>query len=196
MNALVLIPWAATEWTASGRLTAQTRLPLTAEGRAMAESWGRSLSARKLECIFTSDELTSRETAAAVAQAAGARVRTLSGIEEVNCGLWAGLTDETLRSRFPKAYKRWKEDPTSVCPPEGEDVTDAAERIREALRSVQRKAQRAGVGVVLGPLALAITRCVIAGEPLSGLRALLASEPVEFDNYPIALQAAAPQRDA
>ncbi|HRX85549.1 MAG TPA: histidine phosphatase family protein [Phycisphaerae bacterium] len=192
MSALVLIPWAATEWTASGRLAARTPLPLTEAGRAQAEAWGREFATREFFGVYTSEEQTSLETAKAVALGAGAKVRDLDGLEEVHFGLWEGLTEETLKSRFPKAYKRWREDPSSVCPPEGEDLAEAAARIRKALRTVKRKMERASVAVVLGPTACALVRCELAGAPLSELRAYLAQTPIEYSDAEQTLQAVTP----
>ncbi len=192
MSALVLIPWAATEWSASGRLAARTPLPLTEEGRAQAAAWGKALAGRELYGVYASEEQTAQETAEAVAEGAGARVRGLDGLEEVSYGLWEGLTEETLRGRFPKAYKRWKDDPTSVCPPEGEEIAAASERLHKALRGLRRKMERANVAVVLGPTACAILACELSDEPLSGMRRFLNQGPQEFSDTERVLQTMAP----
>lgn len=190
MSVLVLIPWAATDWTASGRLAARTPLPLTEAGRAQAEAWGRGLAQHELYGVYASDEQTSRQTAEAVAAGAGAKVRDLDGIEEVNFGLWEGLTEDTLKTRFPKAYKRWKDDPTSVCPPEGEEMIDAAQRVRQALRTLKRRLDRSSVAVVLGPAVCAALCCALSGEPLSEMRRFLNQGPLEFSDVDHVLQAA------
>jgi len=193
MKALVLIPWALTDWSASGRFTARTSLPLTEAGCAQAQAWGRELAKRELHAIYRSAEQTSRETAEAVAAGAVARVRGLEGIEEVCFGLWEGLTEESLRTRFPKAHRRWKEDPSSVCPPEGEGLAAAAERLHMALRTVLRKAERANVGVVLGPVACALVRCDLEQEPLNRVRDMAIRGPFEYPDVERVLQPAAPR---
>lgn len=189
MSALVLIPWAKTDWTDSRRLAAEAALPLNDEGVAQAERWGRQLVDKNLQCVFASEELTARETARAVAKPTGMRVRTLHGLEEVSFGLWEGLTEEALRTRFPKVYKRWKEDPASVCPPDGEDLAQAAQRIRASLRKATRKTGEAPIGVVMGPVACAVARCDLEAVALGSVRDLLTTEPVWYDE---AVGAAAP----
>ena len=95
MSALVLIPWAKTDWTDSRRLAAEAALPLNDEGIAQAERWGQQLADKSLQCVFASEELTSRETARAVAKPTGMRVRTLHGLEEVLAGLVDSLDFKT-----------------------------------------------------------------------------------------------------
>ncbi len=181
MSSVVLIPWAATDWTARGRLSAQTELPLNDDGRAQAETWGRQLTDRKLAWVFSSAELTSKETATAIARSGGMRLKTIGGLEEVDFGLWEGLTEDALKARFPKVYKRWKEDPTAVCPPEGEDLLRASERIRTSLKKVARKAGDAPVAVVLGPVACALARCELESRGLEEMHKLLTDQPVWYD---------------
>ncbi len=182
MSAIVLIPWAKTDWSASGRLSAKTPVPINDEGSAQAEHWGQQLQEKHVQVLFTSGELTSLETANAVAKSAGTRVKQLEGLSEVGLGLWEGLTAVQLKSRFPKIYKRWMEDPVAVHPPEGEDLEVAAERIAEALEKAAKKAGDAVAGIVLGPIALAVARCELEHVHLRDLRSKAANEPVWYES--------------
>jgi broad specificity phosphatase PhoE len=182
VSALILIPWAQTDGSASGRLFAQTPLSLNEQGSAQAEGWGRQLTEKQLNILFASSEQTSRETADAIARPARIRVKVLDGLEEVDFGLWEGLSEVQLKSRFPKTYKRWFADPAAVCPPNGEDLRNAAERISIAVRKATRKGGDAVTGVVLGPIACAVARCALEGADLSALRSYLTTEPVWYED--------------
>ncbi len=183
MSGLALIPWARTDLSDSHRLVGMAAPSLNPEGVAQAHEWGNGLSGKDLQCFLASRELTSQETAAAVAQAVpGSKIKVVDGLEEVCCGLWEGLTEEELRSRFPKVYKRWADDPTSVCPPEGEDLSEAQRRIRQALARVAKKSRKAPLGLVMGPVAFAVARCELEGASLSSLRELLTIEPIWYDD--------------
>lgn len=187
MGGLVLIPWARTDWSDRGRLAARIALPLNEAGVAQADGWARQIGARKLQCVFTSLEQTARETGERIAKATRTRTKTLSGIEEVSFGLWEGLTEATLKTRFPKVYKRWKEDPTAVTPPDGEPLVEAAERIAEALRRATRKAKdgmNGMIGVVMGPVACAVARCTLEKVAIARVRDMLLSGPVFYDPLP------------
>jgi broad specificity phosphatase PhoE len=74
----VLIPWASTAWSESGRLAATTQLPLSDGGRAQAAEWGDQLADRVLARIYTGDEQTAKETADVIATGLKAKVKTLA----------------------------------------------------------------------------------------------------------------------
>ena len=180
MKGLALIPWATTDWTDSKRLFAGVPMPLNEAGAAQAHVWGEQLCARDLQAVYSSAEQTSRETADAVALTAKVKVKPLAGFEEVGVGLWEGLTEDALKARFPKVYKRWREDPSAICPPEGEALAEAAARLKRALHKTARKLGAAPVAVVLGPVACAVTRCVLENVDLARMRELLTTEPVWY----------------
>lgn len=161
MSTLLIIPWTETAWTAGQRLGANVAVPLTEDGAALARAWGQDVAERSPGIIYASQELSSQQTAAAFASTCHGRVKSLAGIDEVSVGLWEGLTADTVKSRFSKVYKRWQEDPASVCPPQGEDVSAAAERIEDAIRRITRKSNGSVIGMVMGPMAAALARCVL-----------------------------------
>ena len=185
MSSLTLIPWAETDWSLTGRLAAAAALPLTADGAAQAQQWGQMLSKRGLKMVFTAGDMTSRQTADGIATGHNAgklKLRNVNGLEEVRYGLWEGLTPQKIKERFPKAYKRWMEDPSSVRPPEGESLPDAHHRIVAAVRLALKKAAAAPCGLVMGPMASALARCEIEGRSLSHMRELMLSEPIWYDS--------------
>ena len=181
MTSLVLIPWGETSWHAGGRLASRTPLPLTANGRAQAGQWGEALGARELSVIFASSEQASQETATLIAERSEAKRKHREGLEEIDFGLWEGLTEEQLNTRYSKLYKAWVDDPAAVCIPDGEDVAHAAERIAAALRQIVKKHRNGPVGAVLGPTVLALGRCEFENAPISRLREFIAEEPVWYE---------------
>ena len=181
MTSLVLIPWANTDWHDDGRLASRTPLPLSVDGRARVSGWGEALGARELTVLFSSNEQASLETAALVVERSEAKRKHREGLEEIDFGLWEGLTEEQLNTRHPKLYKKWVEDPAAVCIPDGEDVGQAAERITAALRQLVKKHRNGPVGVVLGPMVLALGRCGFENAPINRLREFIAEEPVWYE---------------
>jgi broad specificity phosphatase PhoE len=79
----------------------------------------------------------------------------------VNLGLWEGLTFETLRERYGKAYRQWQADPLSVEPPEGEEIGAAEARLLGALTKIAKKRTEPVVALVLGRLLYATARCAL-----------------------------------
>ena len=181
MTSLVLIPWASTGWQASGRLASRTPLPLSDEGRAQAAAWGDALAARELVTLYSSEEQSSMETASLVVERSEAKRKYTEALDEIDFGLWEGLTETQLSDRFPKLFKTWVEDPRSVSIPDGEELGKAAARIKAALRQIVKKHRNGAVGVVLGPTVLALGRCELEQVPLGRLREFVVHEPVWYE---------------
>ncbi|MFQ5490327.1 MAG: histidine phosphatase family protein [Phycisphaerae bacterium] len=180
MTSIVLVPWANTDWGEAGRMAARTPLPLNDSGLKQAAEWANELAGRELRAVYCAEEATSKQVAQLLASRAEVRLKTVSTLEEVDVGLWEGLTSAQVESRFPKIYKRWLEDPSGVCPPDGELLGDAAQRVYQAITKIARKHNGSSVAVVLGPIALAATRSQLEHGAAGRLHHLKANEPVWY----------------
>ena len=181
MRTLILIPWPETNWSAAGRIAGRVPLPINETGRDQVVTWSHRLAARQVSVVYSSQEQASMETGDIIAARCLSRRKALPDLAEVDCGLWTGLTEEELRVRYPKVFKRWCEDPTSVNPPSGEGLADALERLRGPLSAIGRKRRIPVQAVVLGPLAFALARCLVESTPLQDVRSLMHSEPLGYD---------------
>ena len=101
-------------------------------------------------------------------------------LAEVDTGLWAGLTRDELKRRYPKVFKKWWSDSTSVSPPEGESVTDAFQRLREAIEQVTRQEGGRSFAVVAGPLGFALIRFVSESVAPGQMQTLLHAGPLRY----------------
>lgn len=180
MCVLLTIPWAATDWSCQGRLTAETSLPISDDGRTQAVLWRDSIGDQPVATLYASKELTSMQTAEALLNGSKTRIKEVAELHEISVGLWEGLSDEQLRSRFPKVYKRWMDDPASVCPPQGEPLDEARDRLMDAVGKLTRKSQERRA-VVLGPLACAVVRCSLESISLEHTRDMNISEPIWYN---------------
>ena len=169
MTSLILIPWARTNWSDEGRLAARTGLPVNDAGRQELRQWADQLRAEAITAVYGAPNETAAVTAKTLAKFLNAPCKTLDGLEEPSLGLWEGLTPAQLVHRFPKAYKQWRETPTAVCPPEGEDIQDATDRLMEVIHKLADKHADKAIGLVLGPVAKAIIRCDLENIDLERL---------------------------
>jgi broad specificity phosphatase PhoE len=181
MTTVVLIPWADTDWSQAGRLHARAPVSINADGRKRALHWANQLASRELAAVYGSPERPAHQTASVFADRAEVRVRQIQDLQEVDVGLWEGLTEPQIRERYPRVFKQWADDPGSVCPPDGERVRDAADRIRKAIARITHKHRNRTVGVVLGPLALALARCALENRGLGELRWSARPEPLWYE---------------
>ena len=181
MNTLVFIPWAETTWSAAGRITGRTPLPLTDAGRSQARAWADRMVSLELKTVYSSDEQTSAETAQIVAARTGAEHKSVPVLAEVSFGIWKGLTTEELKRRYPKTFKKWRNDPSSVCPPEGEDMEEAYQRLDKAFEKLTHKLEGSCKGIVLGPIALALARCRAESVELAKAHEMAHNEPLRYE---------------
>ncbi len=180
---IALIPCGGTEWHTEGRLLGRVEVPLTAEGQAHCLEWLAALRAAGVTRILhAQDELTTA-TAELLARQLAVPTKELDELVEVDLGLWTGLTEQQLKSRFASAHRELGEAPLHVSPPDGESLQVATDRLCGCLRKIIRKNGKTAVGVVLRPLTFALARCALAGAALTEMwaTALHADEPVVID---------------
>lgn len=159
---VALIPCGVTEWRQEGRLLGRAELELTTQGETQCAAWGELLRPLMLSKIFHAPDGLSRDTARQIGRRINVPTKSLDALVEVDLGLWAGLTEEQLRARFQTAHRQLVESPLNVSPPEGEDFSDAADRLRACLRKRVKPNGKTGIGVVLRPFAFAMARYVLA----------------------------------
>jgi broad specificity phosphatase PhoE len=75
MTRLILIRHGATDWNVEGRYQGQVDIPLNELGREQARQIVHSLNGADLAAIYSSDLARARDTAEALAHAAGLEVR-------------------------------------------------------------------------------------------------------------------------
>ena len=90
-------------------------------------------------------------------------------------------------SRFRSRSKQWKEDPMTLSPPEGEDLSAAAGRIMRAVAKIIRKSRGDTVAIVLHDLGWSMLRCWIAEKPLSSMRSMAQGPIIERVIIPLSM---------
>lgn len=161
MFRLLLVRAGATEFDEDGRIVGQLDIPLSQEGREQANQLAMSISDEAgltIQAIYVSKHQAALETAEAVAKATKSKVVQWKQLLNLNHGLWQGKTVDAIKSQFPKVYRRWQEQPETVCPPEGEMLAAVRERLSEVLNKIERRTKD---GVI----------AVVAAEPLASILA-------------------------
>ena len=62
-------------------------------------------------------------------------------MQNLNLGLWQGMQVSEVRHKQPKVYRQWQEQPENVCPPDGEMIEQAEQRIRTVMNKAPAAAQ-------------------------------------------------------
>jgi broad specificity phosphatase PhoE len=158
---IILVPCAGTEWRDERRLMGRVALDPSPQGVEVAAQWLPMLRLEGVaQVLYAPDEL-SAQMAGYLAKNLGVSYRRVAAFDEVDVGLWAGLTEDDLRGRYETCHRSLCDSPLNVTPPNGESLSDAADRIRTALERRVSKNGVPAVAIVMRPLALALARSIL-----------------------------------
>jgi probable phosphoglycerate mutase len=161
---VALIPCGATDWRQEGRLLGRVALSFAGDGDVQCSEWGEELRPAALSRIFHAPDELSKTTAQQIARRLNLPTKTLDDLDEVDLGLWTGLTEAELKKRYAKAHRLLLESPLNVTPPQGENFADAVDRLRACLKKRIKANGKAGIGLVMRPFAFAMARHVLEGR--------------------------------
>jgi phosphoserine phosphatase len=162
MSTVILIRAGRTDYDDQHRVMGTLDMPVNDRGNQQIREVIRLLQGQdvRLEAILTSPDDPACSTARAIASSQPhAKLKELEELVNVNQGLWQGLPESDIRKRHPRLFKSGKEDVTAICPPEGETLSDACERLQKVLtRSIRKYA----VLAIVAPEPLAtVIRCTL-----------------------------------
>ena len=163
MTEVAVIRPGCTDYDAQHRIAGRLDLPLNAAGEAQNAELVDALRGLHLSYLVHGAGGSVAETAAALGERLDLPVKVRDDLCNLDQGLWEGLTVEDVARRYPKLARRWHDDAESVCPPEGEAVGEAVDRVRRALARPLRKGKTFGI-VAADPLATVIEAVVLGEE--------------------------------
>jgi len=134
------------------------------------------LKGQGIETIYASPSQPARQTSEILAKGLGLRVKRLVRMKNLDHGLWQGLPIGEVRHKQPKVYRQWQEQPENVCPPEGEMLSQAQERVRACLGKLLRRHKEGVVVAMVVPEPLAsLVRHFVKNDELGDLWKALGS---------------------
>lgn len=171
MLQVVLIRPGSTEYDQQGRIQGTLNIPLSDEGHREVISTVKEISDQpwKMETIYTTSCQAAIETAKLIAKTLEIKYKKLDKLKNLNHGLWQGMLIEDVKTKHPKVYRQWQEQPEKVCPPQGETVGSAKERTRLAISKLLRKHKEGVVGVVAPEPLASLVRHVLRHDVLADL---------------------------
>ncbi len=149
MVQIVLIRPGSTNYDEQGRIQGTLDIPLSPQGSANVQQLGEELRQFDIAVVYTSPCEASWQTGSMIAQALSAKVKKIDALQNLDHGLWQGMEIDEIRRKHPKVFRQWQEQPEIICPPEGEMLRDAQERVKVALTKLLRKHKSGTLGVVV-----------------------------------------------
>lgn len=168
MSKIVLIRPGRTDYDDQSRLLGALEMPMNSEGQGQIGQIVQQLKEAAIQpsMIYTSPTNPASTTAHKIAESlGGVKVKQLEELNNVHQGLWQGLPETEVRKRYPQFFKAGRGKPQTICPPQGETLCDAAERMQKVLNKGFRKYDVLVI-VVSDPMA-SIIRCIIQERGLA-----------------------------
>lgn len=154
MSTVVLVRPGCTDFDIQKRIQGSLDLPLNEKGQSQLSQIVDLLKPLPIEVVFTGPCDPCTTTARTVAEALDVPVKEIEGLGNLDQGLWQGMSVDEVRRKFPKVFKQWEDAPETVCPPEGETISECQERLLAALKKPFKKYE---------------TFAIVASEPLASL---------------------------
>ena len=163
MSQVLLIRPGATFYDEQNRVQGVLDIPLSAQGKVevarLAESLASAQDKAPLAALYCGPGESVIQTAEIVGKALGLRPRRIDEFRNLDQGLWQGLQIDEIKRRNSKLFRQWIDDPWTICPPQGETIAIALERVKTAFKPLARRHQDGEVFglVVAEPLARLIS---------------------------------------
>jgi probable phosphoglycerate mutase len=169
MLRMVLIRPGSTDYDVQQRIQGSLDMPLNEQGSAEARQTAEQLRDKAMEIIYAPVSQPAQQTAEIIAKALGIKRKKIERLQNFNQGLWQGMLVEDVRRKQPKVYRQWQEQPENVCPPEGEMLSDADDRVRTALVKLLKRHKEGVIGLVVPEPLLSLVRRFISRAELGDL---------------------------
>ena len=166
---MVLVRPGATDFDEQGRIKGTLDIPLSAVGASEVAQTVSELADVPVEVVYSAPCQSAAQTAAAVAQTHRAKVKTIDDLRNLDHGLWHGKLIEEVRQCQPKVYRQWQDNPETICPPGGETLGSAQERLRSAIGKILKKHRTGVIAVVVPEPAASLIRCFLEDTELGNL---------------------------
>ena len=145
MAQVLLIRPGATLYDEQNRVQGVLDIPLsergTVEATRLAEALAEAQDSPSLSALYCGPGESTVRSAEIIGRALGLRPKRIEELRNLDQGLWEGLQIEEIKRRNTRLFRQWIEDPRTICPPQGETVEDALDRVRSALRPLVRRHQ-------------------------------------------------------
>ena len=168
MTQIALIRTGSTDYDEQGRISGTLDIPLCHNGAGQVTRLVDELAPLKITQVYSAPDQASVQTADAIASSRSLKAKRLDKLQNLDMGLWQGKLIEDVRQTQKKVYKQWQEHPETVCPPEGETLSEAAGRISPALKKLVKKGDTVVALVVPQPLC-SLVRSILTEQTIGDL---------------------------
>jgi broad specificity phosphatase PhoE len=166
---IVLIHPGSTDYDQQERIQGTLDIPLNEQGNSEVARLVDELKDKGIETVYSSPCEHAKQTADAVAKGLGVKPKKMDRLKNLDHGLWQGMRVNEVQKKQPKVYRQWQEQPEIVCPPQGEMLGDAEERVRAAMTRLLKRHKEGTIAIVVPEPLLSLVRRFIKHDKLGNL---------------------------
>lgn len=161
---LYVVRHGTTTMNVENRYRGRCDVPLDAQGYQDAVDAARQLSRVGLAAVYTGPLRRTIATAQIIADEARVPdLRILHGLNNVDYGLWEGMTATEAETDAPEAFALYRTSPKRAACPLGERLADAQKRMVEALQLIGRRHPGEVVAAVTHAVMIRLTVARLTG---------------------------------
>jgi len=146
---MIVVRAGSTDFDEQGRIKGTLDIPLNSAGQGQVGRLISDLHEIKINHVYASPCRSAQQTAEVLAADHKLKLKTLDELQNLDHGLWHGKLIDEVRVSQPKVFRQLQDHPETVCPPQGEPVGEALERVRAVLSRLLRKHKSGTVAVVV-----------------------------------------------
>jgi broad specificity phosphatase PhoE len=169
MVQILVVRAGSTEFDEQGRIKGTLDIPLSPGGQAQVDRLIAELHDTPIEHLYSSPCRCAQQTAEVLAADHRLRIKTLDDLQNLDHGLWHGKLVEEVRVNQPRVFRQLQDHPETVCPPQGEPVGVALERVQALISRLLRKHRSGTVAIVVPEPLTSFVRAFLSRSDLGDL---------------------------
>jgi len=169
MVQIVLIRPGATDYDEQGRIQGTLDIPLNEHGSQSVERLIGDLKDKGITMVYGCPCQSAWQTATGIAAGLGAKLKKVDKLQNLDHGLWQGMCIDEVKRKQPTVYRQWQDQPEIICPPEGEMLSQAQQRVETALAKLLKKHKQGTVAIVVPEPLASLAHSYLAQTELGDL---------------------------
>jgi probable phosphoglycerate mutase len=168
---LYFIRHGQTDWNKARKIQGSCDIELNADGRKQAEVLCRKLKEENtpITRIYTSIQKRAHQTAVILSQATNLELITIDGLQEVNLGLWEGLSWTEVRDQYPSEYNAWYHNRRYDKSHNGESYQEVVDRAMKTIQTIIKENSN-DIAIVTHNAVIMCLQCYLTNTPFEEMK--------------------------
>lgn len=169
MLRIILVLPGSTDLDTQGRITGCLDVPLNSNGAEQVRKTVDELGQETIHAIYSAPCQSAQQTAEQLSRDGRIKVKVREELRNLDHGLWHGKRIKELKDGQPRVYRQWQDDPETCCPPRGEMLEQARQRLARIVRKIKRRYKSGTVAIVIPEPAASILRGYLENSDVGDL---------------------------